>query len=533
MAKTLCTALTAVAGTVVASAAFAQPVNDHCADAIPLADHSVTLWNPTGATRDVTLPCDQFPEGAFDVWYSYTPTAGQNVTISTCGGPTQYVSIGVFQGCGGPLVACDSWSCNGETQSEVSFAATGGQTYYICLVGYEGAEGDGYVAINTPVVVPPPANDTCETAQVITAAGSYPFDSTGAHTDGPSGPCNVNGRPDWNDVYFRYTPSADGWVRFDTLDQPQQLNTSIQVYDGCGGQLLACNDDVNWSGSVFNYQNASITCPVHVAAGSSYVVRVATVGAHAGGGRGILRVSNVAGPLVYAAPANAVAEPGPECDGDYTSDINYGCNPRVGPTYFRAIDLALCDTRKGHIDERSTPIEDGTLIHDFDGYHFTLTSAQTVHVRGQAQFVGVVTFRSLPCNAGVSYSGQIGQNTNPECGAAEFDLSWDLPAGEYMVGFGVAPVNRPVCGVNDEYWFTVTGSAQCPGPCVADLGGVGGVAGADGALNNNDFIAFINYFFNGDAHADVGMVGGLAGHDGLYDNNDFIAFINAFFAGCP
>ncbi|MFT3684463.1 MAG: GC-type dockerin domain-anchored protein [Phycisphaerales bacterium] len=68
--------------------------------------------------------------------------------------------------------------------------------------------------------------------------------------------------------------------------------------------------------------------------------------------------------------------------------------------------------------------------------------------------------------------------------------------------------------------------------CAADLGSVGGVPGQDGQLNNNDFIAFINYFFNNDSHADLGTTGGLPGSDGQYNNNDFIAFINLFFAGC-
>ncbi|MFT3683877.1 MAG: GC-type dockerin domain-anchored protein [Phycisphaerales bacterium] len=66
----------------------------------------------------------------------------------------------------------------------------------------------------------------------------------------------------------------------------------------------------------------------------------------------------------------------------------------------------------------------------------------------------------------------------------------------------------------------------------ADLGAAGGVPGSDGQLNNNDFIAFISYFFAGDAHADLGVAGGLPGSDGHYDNNDFIAFISFFFAGC-
>ncbi|MFT3683511.1 MAG: GC-type dockerin domain-anchored protein [Phycisphaerales bacterium] len=71
-----------------------------------------------------------------------------------------------------------------------------------------------------------------------------------------------------------------------------------------------------------------------------------------------------------------------------------------------------------------------------------------------------------------------------------------------------------------------------PPPCTADMGAAGGAPGQDGVLNNNDFIAFINYFFAANTHADLGKTGGLPGSDGLYDNNDFIAFINLFFAGC-
>ncbi|HZW07488.1 MAG TPA: immunoglobulin domain-containing protein [Phycisphaerales bacterium] len=69
--------------------------------------------------------------------------------------------------------------------------------------------------------------------------------------------------------------------------------------------------------------------------------------------------------------------------------------------------------------------------------------------------------------------------------------------------------------------------------CAADLGRVGGVAGNDGVLDNNDFVVFIDYFFNADSRADCGIQGGVPGHDGLFDNNDFVVFIDAFFAGCP
>jgi hypothetical protein len=74
------------------------------------------------------------------------------------------------------------------------------------------------------------------------------------------------------------------------------------------------------------------------------------------------------------------------------------------------------------------------------------------------------------------------------------------------------------------------GTLAACGP--ADIGRTGGLTGSDGQLDNNDFIAFINYFFASNPLADRGIAGGLPGHDGQFDNNDFIVFINQFFAGC-
>ncbi len=84
-------------------------------------------------------------------------------------------------------------------------------------------------------------------------------------------------------------------------------------------------------------------------------------------------------------------------------------------------------------------------------------------------------------------------------------------------------------GGNQFVTLTPTGPAPC-GP--ADIAGQGGVPGADGLLNNNDFVVFIDYFFTQNPLADRGSQGGVAGSDGSFDNNDFIVFIDQFFAGC-
>ena len=67
-------------------------------------------------------------------------------------------------------------------------------------------------------------------------------------------------------------------------------------------------------------------------------------------------------------------------------------------------------------------------------------------------------------------------------------------------------------------------------PVARQAFGQGGVQGADGHLDNNDFVVFIDLFFNHSPIADVGSQGGVAGADGAWDNNDFIVFIDQFFA---
>ncbi|HZW06028.1 MAG TPA: right-handed parallel beta-helix repeat-containing protein [Phycisphaerales bacterium] len=77
------------------------------------------------------------------------------------------------------------------------------------------------------------------------------------------------------------------------------------------------------------------------------------------------------------------------------------------------------------------------------------------------------------------------------------------------------------------------GCFERPYHCPADMGGAGGTPGADGQLDNNDFVVFIDRFFTSTPSADLGGTGGTPGADGRFDNNDFVVFIDAFFAACP
>ena len=76
------------------------------------------------------------------------------------------------------------------------------------------------------------------------------------------------------------------------------------------------------------------------------------------------------------------------------------------------------------------------------------------------------------------------------------------------------------------------GCFERPYLCPADMGGPGGLPGADGRLDNNDFVVFIDRFFSHTPEADMGSTGGTPGADGLFDNNDFVVFVEAFFTVC-
>jgi hypothetical protein len=91
---------------------------------------------------------------------------------------------------------------------------------------------------------------------------------------------------------------------------------------------------------------------------------------------------------------------------------------------------------------------------------------------------------------------------------------------DYVTNLGTGAIP-----VNFRNNYDPIGSACGP----ADLGSQGGVAAFDNHLDNNDFVVFIDYFFNHNPLADQGSQGGAPGPDNTWDNNDFVVFIDNFF----
>jgi hypothetical protein len=132
----------------------------------------------------------------------------------------------------------------------------------------------------------------------------------------------------------------------------------------------------------------------------------------------------------------------------------------------------------------------------------------------------------------VSYNGALQQVT--------IAASEPLAPGVYEVSIGGVTGSNGLL-LDGEGTLLPSGNGQPGGNFVStftiaacnasDVGRGGGGEGGEGALDNNDFIVFINWFFASDVRADVGSEGGATGSDGVFDNNDFIVFIDGFFGG--
>jgi len=133
-------------GTIVVINAPPPPANDQCSSAVAMTAGTLYSLNTAGATAtgDPIPSCANVSKG---VWYTFTPAASGQVTISTCGSDFDTV-VAVYTGSCGALSAVaggcnddNGPSCTG-TRASVAFAGTAGTTYRILAGGYGSGSGN-------------------------------------------------------------------------------------------------------------------------------------------------------------------------------------------------------------------------------------------------------------------------------------------------------------------------------------------------------------------------------------------------------
>lgn len=175
-------------GTVSITAAAPPPVNDNCTGALPLTCGVTVTGNTNAATLDAVPTCITNLNTAPGLWYKLDNVTGA-VTVSLCGSSYD-TKLGVFTGpCGAPVCVTGNDDFCG-TQSQVSFTATLGTTYYILVTGFSTASGAFTLLATCTQIVDPCssiASTSCGTSNTATLSGAgvwSPTTSCGFSTPG-------------------------------------------------------------------------------------------------------------------------------------------------------------------------------------------------------------------------------------------------------------------------------------------------------------------------------------------------------------
>jgi hypothetical protein len=251
-----CTATITVGGT---------PSNDSCGNCTTLNPGAPLPGTTVGATTDGVSTCG----GTNDVWYCFTPTCPQPITVDTCLSPPGTDTVlSIHTACvGTPAneVTCNDDAfpgspCFGTLQSEVTFAPTPNQTYYIRVATL--APTGAFTVRLTQAPAAPPSNDPC-TAPLSVTNGVTPFSTCGATAVGPAG-CPIQ-----HDIWFRYAATCTGTIDIGLCGS--FYNTALAVYTGPCSNLcqVACNDD---NGPLCSGTSSSVS--FYGAQNTVYLIRV-------------------------------------------------------------------------------------------------------------------------------------------------------------------------------------------------------------------------------------------------------------------
>ena len=160
------TAAVVLGALAVSSVAFAQPANDDCADAITIGD-GVHAFSTIGATTDgpVHSGCQFGGNTPSDIWYQYTASCTDDLTVSTCNTVDYDSDIVIYDGCDCnnlTLLGCndDGPGCSGFS-SELTVPVIAGNCYLIRIGKYQPSSSDGGGTVLIQCGPPAPIGACC------------------------------------------------------------------------------------------------------------------------------------------------------------------------------------------------------------------------------------------------------------------------------------------------------------------------------------------------------------------------------------
>jgi len=285
------------------------PPNDRCADA-PYLSTGNTRFSNVGADTDgfvEPLDCDEAGSDQIgsDIWYKLSAPCSGALTVDVCNSGFD-TRMAVYGGCGVCPPASRPLACNDDTSqcgthgqaSRIQIPTRAGDCLTVRIGGYLADQGTGTISVvcrtgaccqsgvclnneNEPSCLaagglwfpdrncagftcppPPPDHDECVDCIAVTAGVPYQGSSVGATGAAGDSSCSAT---DNADVWHCWTADCDGYVTAGLCDSP--FDTTLAVFDGCGGAELACSDDA--------CQNDDARVTFKAVSGTAYAFRVA------------------------------------------------------------------------------------------------------------------------------------------------------------------------------------------------------------------------------------------------------------------
>ncbi|MBU6399877.1 MAG: hypothetical protein KGS61_06125 [Verrucomicrobia bacterium] len=213
----------------------------------------------TGATKEPGEPDHGGNSGGHSLWWSWTPTADGQLTVTTAGSNFDTL-LGVYTGTLVSALTTIGSQDQGQSNESITFHARAGVRYAIAVDGYDGQVGAAVLNLS---FIASPVNDDFANRTPLTGTNIHLTEANAAATAEPGEPVHHN--PGGSSVWWSWTAPVTGQLNVTTAGS--DFDTLLGIYTGAVLTNLTtiANDDTGTA-------NENLT--IHALAGTPYAIAV-------------------------------------------------------------------------------------------------------------------------------------------------------------------------------------------------------------------------------------------------------------------
>ena len=208
------------------------PVTGGCANSTVIPSNGGTFTGATSGSGTMTGTCGSTgasPERVFQ----WTPTVSGTATVQTCGAGTSFDTVLYMRSAdcsAGPSVACNDDACLNAAGSNVASRVTvdvaAGQTYFIVVDGFGGAQGTFTLTVTPPATTTTTQPPTTTTSTTSTTTTTRPTTTSTTSTTTTTQPTTTTTRPTTTTTTIQPTTTTTSTST--TTTRPTTTTTTTQ-----------------------------------------------------------------------------------------------------------------------------------------------------------------------------------------------------------------------------------------------------------------------------------------------------------------